>query len=487
MLVDTLTYLPPEESRSPYYAWELSSRDTSSVGSLLNAIVFNIIPIFVDIFIAVFWFIYMFDYLTGLIVLSTMVLYVTMTVVITEWRTKLDPPSRARAVDSLLNFETVKYYNNENYEVNLFEKSILEYQNADWKSSASLTLLNMAQNTVITVGLACGSLLCAGRVVGGELTVGDFIMFITYIVQLYQPLNFFGTYYRVIQQNTREFMGRYGADSDPNATGVNTHSTARVRLASGVHIDRRAFADFTVGTHPPLAELFAKTKSPPRGHSDVEMVSFMSAPNLHITVAGQRVLVTFPEENYNGLHIPQHQAEFIWKEAKVEQPSKRQRVDTGNDSSDELSSESSEVSSKAIAPAMTDAQFQQYLQVLREHHNETVAHHNETVALLRRNEAHLLAIRGLPATDTTGTAITFDDIPSPIPEDDFAEHAAGPSGTTPDVPQSPSRQDQPASPPPASTQGSPLVTSANTLQGTEFRGGVAKTNGSWKAWWWPWR
>ncbi|KAJ3405361.1 Homocysteine S-methyltransferase 1 [Chytriomyces hyalinus] len=255
MLVDTLTYLPPEESRSPYYAWgavlafcslrylqssvgvisslqslcwipvgqfntrEISvqmlrhlhslslqfhinrktgevlrvmDRGTSSVGSLLNAIVFNIIPIFVDIFIAVFWFIYMFDYLTGLIVLSTMVLYVTMT---------LDSSSRARAVDSLLNFETVKYYNNENYEVNRFEKSILEYQNADWKSSASLTLLNMAQNTVITVGLACGSLLCAGRVVRGELTVGDFIMFITYIVQLYQPLNFFGTYYRVIQQN----------------------------------------------------------------------------------------------------------------------------------------------------------------------------------------------------------------------------------------------------------------------------------------------
>ncbi|KAI9325906.1 P-loop containing nucleoside triphosphate hydrolase protein [Zopfochytrium polystomum] len=183
-------------------------RGTSSIGSLLSAILFNIGPVFLDIGLAAGWFIYLFDIATGVIVLVTMGLYILLTIVITEWRTKfrremnqLDSASRARAVDSLLNFETVKYYNNEAYEVDRFEKSFIEYQEADWKSTTSLSFLNTAQNTVITLGLTAGCLLCASRVVAGELTIGDFIMFITYILQLYQPLNFLGTYYRMIQQN----------------------------------------------------------------------------------------------------------------------------------------------------------------------------------------------------------------------------------------------------------------------------------------------
>lgn len=183
-------------------------RGTSSIGSLLSSILFNIIPVFVDIGIAVVWFVYQFDVATGFIVFITMAVYVVFTIVITEWRTKfrremndLDSASRANAVDSLLNFETVKYYNNEAYEVGKFDKSIRAYQKADWRSQASLVALNSAQNATITLGLIAGSLLVASRVVDGDLTIGDFILFITYIIQLYQPLNWFGTYYRMIQQN----------------------------------------------------------------------------------------------------------------------------------------------------------------------------------------------------------------------------------------------------------------------------------------------
>ncbi|KAJ3207824.1 ATP-binding cassette sub- B member 6, mitochondrial [Dinochytrium kinnereticum] len=183
-------------------------RGTSSVSSLLSAIVFNILPIFVDIGVAVVLLMLQFDVTAGMIVLLTMALYIGLTVAITEWRTKfrremneLDNLARARAVDSLLNFETVKYYNNEDYEVSRFEASIQNYQKADWKSNASLSILNTAQNTVITIGLIAGSTLIAKRVLDHTLTIGDFILFITYIIQLYQPLNWFGTYYRVIQQN----------------------------------------------------------------------------------------------------------------------------------------------------------------------------------------------------------------------------------------------------------------------------------------------
>uniref|UniRef100_A0A672YU02 ATP-binding cassette, sub-family B (MDR/TAP), member 6b n=1 Tax=Sphaeramia orbicularis TaxID=375764 RepID=A0A672YU02_9TELE len=131
----------------------------------------------------------------------------TCTVLITEWRTKYrrdmnteDNNAKSRAVDSLLNFETVKYYNAEDYEVRCFDEAIVRYQvGSEWKSSASLALLNQTQNIIIGSGLLAGSLLCAHLVSEGRFQVGDYVLFGTYIIQLYTPLNWFGTYYRLIQ------------------------------------------------------------------------------------------------------------------------------------------------------------------------------------------------------------------------------------------------------------------------------------------------
>lgn len=183
-------------------------RGTSSIGSLLSYLAFNILPVFLDIGIAVSYFSLYFDSSIALIVLSTMILYIFFTIWITEWRTKfrremndLEASSRGRAVDSLMNFETVKYFGNEAWEVKEYEKAIINYQVADWKSSSSLNLLNTAQNIVITIGLFIGLLLTAKRVQDHILKVGDFVLFLAYLLQLYQPLNWFGTYYRVIQQN----------------------------------------------------------------------------------------------------------------------------------------------------------------------------------------------------------------------------------------------------------------------------------------------
>ncbi|XP_077037659.1 ATP-binding cassette sub-family B member 6 isoform X2 [Agelaius phoeniceus] len=131
-----------------------------------------------------------------------------LTIFITEWRTKYrrdmntrDNEAKSRAVDSLLNFETVKYYNAESYEVNRFNDAIVKYQVSEWKVSASLGLLNQTQNLVIGLGLLAGSLLCAYFVTENKLQVGDFVLFGTYIIQLYTPLNWFGTYYRMIQNS----------------------------------------------------------------------------------------------------------------------------------------------------------------------------------------------------------------------------------------------------------------------------------------------
>ncbi|XP_050756343.1 ATP-binding cassette sub-family B member 6 isoform X3 [Gymnogyps californianus] len=183
-------------------------RGTSSINSLLSYIVFSIVPTIADIVIGIVYFTSVFSAWFGLIIFVCMSLYLTLTIFITEWRTKYrrdmntrDNEAKSRAVDSLLNFETVKYYNAESYEVNRFNDAIIKYQVSEWKVSASLGLLNQTQNLVIGLGLLAGSLLCAYFVTENKLQVGDFVLFGTYIIQLYTPLNWFGTYYRMIQNS----------------------------------------------------------------------------------------------------------------------------------------------------------------------------------------------------------------------------------------------------------------------------------------------
>ncbi|CAB3222009.1 unnamed protein product [Arctia plantaginis] len=184
-------------------------RGTDSIDNLLSYILFSITPTLIDIIIAVVFFVSQFNAWFGLIVFSTMVLYIITTIVVTEWRTKFqrrmnlaDNAQKARSVDSLLNFETVKYYGAEGYEVLAYREAISNYQKEEFKSLITLNMLNTIQNIVICSGLLAGSLLCVSMVVRtGELTVGDYVLFASYIVQLYVPLNWFGTYYRAIQKN----------------------------------------------------------------------------------------------------------------------------------------------------------------------------------------------------------------------------------------------------------------------------------------------
>ncbi|KAK5982209.1 ABC transporter [Trichostrongylus colubriformis] len=196
-------------SRKTGLVLRVMDRGTSSVNSILNYILFNIVPTIADIVIAVIFFFSTFNFYFGGIVLVTMVLYLTMTIYVTEWRTKFrrdmnekENATSAIATDSLLNYETVKYYCNEVYEVDRFRHAIESFQLAEWRSNASLALLNFLQNGTIGLGMLAGSLLVAYLVtVDHELTVGDYVLFTTYILQLYAPLNFFGTVYRTIQKS----------------------------------------------------------------------------------------------------------------------------------------------------------------------------------------------------------------------------------------------------------------------------------------------
>ncbi|KAL7746422.1 ATP-binding cassette-type vacuolar membrane transporter Hmt1 [Sorochytrium milnesiophthora] len=183
-------------------------RGTSSIVSILQMLLFTLGPVIVDIIIAVGVISVAFDVYFGLIVFCTMACYVAVTIIITEWRTKfrrqmieLDNKTNQYGIDSLLNFETVKYYNAEDFEVSRYDQAMRKSNVADFKSSSSMQLLNVTQGLVFSAGLFIACLLCSWRVVYDNWTSGDFVMLFTYMVQLYGPLNWFGTVYRVIQQN----------------------------------------------------------------------------------------------------------------------------------------------------------------------------------------------------------------------------------------------------------------------------------------------
>ncbi|KAJ2875493.1 ATP-binding cassette-type vacuolar membrane transporter Hmt1 [Coemansia aciculifera] len=186
----------------------VQDRGVTSVVSLLSSILFNIIPTLVDIVLACYFFSVMFDLYFGTIVLTTMASYLAATILLTGWRSRhrrlsnyLGNEMEARAVDSLLNFETVKYYNAEGFETKEYVQAVDDFQVAEWASNATMNMLNTGQNLIIQFGLLAGALLSAKRVSEGKMTVGDFTMLLSYINQLYGPLNWFGTYYRVIQKN----------------------------------------------------------------------------------------------------------------------------------------------------------------------------------------------------------------------------------------------------------------------------------------------
>ncbi|CAI2349196.1 unnamed protein product [Caenorhabditis sp. 36 PRJEB53466] len=195
-------------SRKTGQVLRVMDRGTSSVNNILNYILFNVVPTIADIVIAVIFFFSAFNAYFGIIVFATMVLYLVITISITEWRTQYireanekDNATSAIATDSLINYETVKYYGNEDFEVNRFKKAIEGYQEVEWKTQASLALLNCLQNAIIGVGMIAGSVFVVYMIVHEKtLTVGDYVLFTTYLLQLYTPLNFFGTIYRVIQK-----------------------------------------------------------------------------------------------------------------------------------------------------------------------------------------------------------------------------------------------------------------------------------------------
>ena len=182
-------------------------RGTNSVRFLLSFVAFNVVPTIIELLLVggILWALFGFIYTA--ITVTTIALYVWLTFVITTWRTRIrremndaENDIGSRTVDSLLNFETVRYFNNEAHEVARLDEALADYETAAVRTRESLSLLNVAQAGVVTAGVTLMLVLAAFDIRNGDMTVGDFVVVNTYLLQVAIPLNILGTVYREIRQ-----------------------------------------------------------------------------------------------------------------------------------------------------------------------------------------------------------------------------------------------------------------------------------------------
>ena len=183
-------------------------RGTRAVHSLISYSLYSIIPTLIEVTLVLTLLAVKFDVWFAWITVIALVFYISFTVAVTEWRTQfrkrmneLDSTAHSRAIDSLLNYETVKYFNNEEFEARRYDENLERYRRAAIKSQTTLSLLNAGQQLIIAVGLVAMLWRATQGVVDGRMTLGDLVMVNAFMIQLYIPLGFLGVLYREIKQS----------------------------------------------------------------------------------------------------------------------------------------------------------------------------------------------------------------------------------------------------------------------------------------------
>jgi ATP-binding cassette subfamily B protein len=182
-------------------------RGTGAIATLLRFALFNIGPTLVEIALVFGLLWSLLDLVVASVTILSVAVYIAYTLFVTEWRIKFrremneqDSEAGTKAIDSLLNFETVKYFGNEAHEARRYDAALAGYERAAVKNQVSLSVLNVGQAAIISIGLTAVMLITGEGIVAGTLSIGAFVMANTYLMQLYQPLNIFGFVYREIKQ-----------------------------------------------------------------------------------------------------------------------------------------------------------------------------------------------------------------------------------------------------------------------------------------------
>ncbi|MDQ1817852.1 ABC transporter ATP-binding protein/permease [Massilia sp. CCM 9210] len=212
-------------------------RGTRGVSSLISYTLFNILPTLVEITLVLGYLVTHYDIWFSAITGVALVTYIAFTVIVTDWRThfrrtmnELDSKASTKAIDSLINYETVKYFGNEDYEAARYDEGLKNYENAGVKSQTSLSVLNTGQSLIIATAVTLILWRATEGVIAGTMTLGDLVLVNAFMIQLYIPLNFLGVIYREIKQSLADMerlfslldQNREVADS-PDAKALVTH------------------------------------------------------------------------------------------------------------------------------------------------------------------------------------------------------------------------------------------------------------------------
>ena len=220
-------------------------RGTRGVHSLISFSLYSIVPTLIEMVMVLTLLAVKFDVWFAVITGIALVFYITYTITVTEWRTQfrkkmneLDSTAHSKVIDSLLNYETVKYFNNEEFEAKRYDKSLESYRQAAIKSQTTLSILNVGQQLIIAVALIAMLWRATEGVVAGRMSLGDLVMVNAFMIQLYLPLNFLGVMYREIKQSLTDLdkmfvlleREREIADK-PSATPIELQGTPAVAFS----------------------------------------------------------------------------------------------------------------------------------------------------------------------------------------------------------------------------------------------------------------
>jgi ATP-binding cassette subfamily B protein len=183
-------------------------RGARGISSLVSYSLFSILPTLVEITLVIGYLVLNYDIWFSVIAFTALVTYITFTITVTEWRTHfrrtmndLDSKANTKAIDSLINYETVKYFSNEDYEARRYDEGLQRYEAAAVKSQTSLSVLNTGQSAIIAIAVTLILWRATQGVMDGKMTLGDLVLVNAFMIQLYIPLNFLGVVYREIKQS----------------------------------------------------------------------------------------------------------------------------------------------------------------------------------------------------------------------------------------------------------------------------------------------
>nr|WP_296673726.1 ABC transporter ATP-binding protein/permease [Sulfuricaulis sp.] len=280
-------------------------RGTAGIRFLLNFMLFNILPTILEIGFVAAILLVKYDPWFCIVTLVTLVVYIGFTLWVTEWRmifrrnmNEMDSKANTRAIDSLLNYETVKYFNNEGFEAGRYDETLQSWEKAAVRNQTSLSLLNIGQGMVIAVGVTILMLMAGQGVVQGTMTIGDLVLVNAFLIQLYMPLHFLGFVYREIRHSLADMERMFGllaqnteVSDRPDAGNLNISGGAIRFEHVGFGYDSRRMVLEDVSFDVPSGHKVAVVGSSGAGKSTLSrlLFRFYDATTGRILIDGQDI------------------------------------------------------------------------------------------------------------------------------------------------------------------------------------------------------